>query len=1173
MESVKINGKTYQISFIDTEDTVKNMVANTEQLPTNYIKFTTYEPHNKKIKVELLSQILKAVPQESLVDEVPELAKTWNVSKADISLEWIAQNRNGKIPVHDIQLQEDLKEIDEVSFWSLGAIETAYKFYEGQKKATLDEIATLVKQESEYRKEYAKYSPVETTKFLQDSVIIEYQIEIDLDPLEAFDNISLTADIPYVRLKTADQVYYKILRTLTPQKDWLDSESTLTFKIKRQNEWGTATINYTSTVEPYTAVMTIESTVSPKKGKQKTAEEEIKNAILGLFSGADIKIKTRKEKGIKGVFAAPELAISKDVFLDLITNEEMISHYLYVDETREVSSQKTVLYLYYSPGESESQILTVFLSEKIATRSDTFYANKELLLFTPYLNVRVARAENLNQVVRFQKAFAVILDIYKKKFSSIVKTYNSLIPGFKSANESVSRRASHTDKRLKVLQAQDAELFVHGYPTSCERKRQPIPIKAKERKEWEKKGQVMNYPTGSKNYFVCTGENEYKFPGLMKNKLSNAEEYPYLPCCYPKNQQTGNKLWNMYLKGTTKTQQAKTSNIVTKKAVGREKLGLLPRNIYYILDQSRPKGVDFYRQGVAFGNNSFIEAVLLALDPDYEKLSNEEKTEYVQNFRIGLAAEELSPVISELYDTDQNKILQDILNPDVYFDSKLFVGLLEEYYQCQIVVFERTDQEPNADYELPRYTQGYLYKKLDPTVKTILIYKHMGIRSDNLEHPHYELIVKKYKKITTWYFQDDNLIRNVYSYFLRSYRLFLIGIGRYTAITIPPESLADAEGQIVDRYGKSRGYIFGKVFIVTSPIAVSDLPIMDLPEERPSFKEVQAFLKKRKLTILEQDIVDEEMIGVRVDFPNIPYVYIPFKATQKLEGYPEIEQLGFIIPTEEDVLKQTVDNRKIADFLMQLMLYKFSLWYPDQPESQALQEELPTLSLPHQQLREKVVLMDLVEEFLKNEIIIVPDHDYNLKNLSRKLTINNSFFADDLLVVDSAETLKKLGYYLRFMITKNKTLVLRYSERTHLDNYYTYAEDFQDRKNQLVFIGGLSISNWIETREHGVSNEVHTIAHPETQEPFFFAHWALNGGKPVIFQNVKDGSLNRALAVSVAYLKRGYNIGFNAKPIKEGFEYTEYFIEEGILKRKKNGVSPISVWRFTDNFYGAIIVP
>lgn len=1182
METIKIGNKNYQISFIDTAETIKNMVAAKEKLPPRFIRFTKFNLVKKNFNIETIPKLLQNVEIGDLEKTIATLVQNWDVSSTDLALEWLKINYNGKLGKENIPVIDEFKKINPTDFWGHQSIVQRYEEYQKQYNKDLAELKKTVTKEEDYRKKYNSFTPVQTTKFLQDSVIVEYDITIDYDPLEAFDSISLTEMIPYAQLKTADQSYYKTLKTFTPSEDWLDSETTMMFKINQgdKQDWGTATINYTSAEEPYKAVMVIEVTISPGS-KKNTTENTIKNALIGLFDGAGIKVVNREEKGIKGVFAVPEMVISKPILLDLITNEPMVSYYLYVDENRDLSSEKTVLYLYYSPGYNPSpdpdQILTTFLSDRIASRSDVFYNTKELPLFTPYLNVRISRAMNIDQINRFKTAFAIILDLYNKKFDNIVKEYKKMIPNFEATKQRASKKSAESSKKLKDLQKLDSELFIHGYPTNCEQKRQPIPIKKSEQAKLKKKGhQIMNYPKGSNNFFICGKENAFQYPGLLQNKLSNSDVYDYLPCCYTKNQRVGTKLLNRYEQNLIKT-GAKTSNIVSKKIVRREKLGYLPRNIDYILHKNAKAGEKFYRQGVEPGNNSFLEAVMLALDEYYldNMKTNEQKTNYVTNVRTNLAAIDTVAVIQELYDSDAEKITKDILDPEVVFDSKIFTGLLEAYWDCQIVVFSRTEEQPNGEFEIPRYTQGYLYRKLDPNKPTVLIYKHYGARSDNLTSPHYETIIKKYKKMTTWHLESDPLIRQIYSYFLRTYRLYSIGVGRYNAITIPPPKFTDAVGQYIDRYGKTRGYLFDKgVYIATSPLPPDHYtPMVDMPESRPTKKDTLAFIKKHSLKITQQDIVDNQAVGVKLAIPGIAYAYAPFEASSKLAMTSEGTHLGHSIPVNEDILSKTVENRKIADFMMQLLLYSFSIWYEEQQDTDAYQteqDENSKLTIANRIVAEKNQLSVYTEDFLNTMIVIVSDHDYRVDELPRRLSLNNTFFQNNKLIVDSKNTFTKLGYYLRYMLGKNKKLVFQYSEKTYLDNYYTYAADFVQRNDQLLFIGRLSIDNWINTQNYGISNQVHSQPHVYLDTPYFFSHWALNGGKPVIIQNVKGGELQRALAVAVTYAKEKYNPGFNVKRIKP-IDHSSFYLENGVLIR--DGSSPIKVWKYADNYYGAIITP
>ena len=131
---------------------------------------------------------------------------------------------------------------------------------------------------------------------------------------------------------------------------------------------------------------------------------------------------------------------------------------------------------------------------------------------------------------------------------------------------------------------------------------------------------------------------------------------------------------NIYIKNLEKVEKIKPSNIVSKMAVEDGKLGYLPKNIYYILNEYVGSSNDeFLRYGVPIGNNSFISAILLALDPDYKNISD--KIKYTQDFRNNLAAVNFSTVIQELYDSTSTQFAKDIMDPSVPFDSKLFVQL------------------------------------------------------------------------------------------------------------------------------------------------------------------------------------------------------------------------------------------------------------------------------------------------------------------------------------------------------------------------------------------------------------------------------------------------------------------------------------------------------------------
>lgn len=1142
---MKINNKDYDISPLDTRQTVKNMIALQEKVFPDYIKFTTF--NNRKIDIKLLPQILQKIQIENLQDNIQQLSKEWGINEKDIALEWIRVNI--KRPLNTMQFNHAavLKKIDMTDFRNIDTINQRYNLYITRLNDSINRLKKTVKDEKSYKAEYKKYTPIETTNFIQDSVIINYDITIDTDPLQTFDNIVLNSVIPFVHLNFEGQSYYKVLDNIIVDSEWINNTNTITFKINVE-EWGTATIDY---ISQNNAKLTIESKVGIDSN-----EEYLKNNILEILN-TDIKINGRKEIGIKGIFAVPEMSIDRNVFLDLITNEPIISHFLYIDEVRELSSQKSVLYIYYSTDTESSEIITAFLSEKVVSRTDPFHINKELPLFTPYLNVRISRAINVEDIDRFKTAFAIILNIYLTKYNSIVKDYNKVIPGFENDHKLTHKKAT-IDKKLKALQTQNPELFIHGYPTKCQKDKQPEPIQKSQIQDFENEGrQVMNYPKNTDNYYICSN-NKYKFPGLLENKLNNRDAYPYLPCCYPVDQKKGNKLLNLYMQDKIKETKSKPSNIVQKKIVTRDKFGLLPRNIHYILEKF---GNSYLRQGVKEGPNSFIEVILLAVDPHYE--NNNNKDQYILDFRHNLTNTCKSSTIAQLYDMDEKTLINNILNPDIPFDSKLYIGLLENFFKIQIIVFERSEKYVNAEYEIPRYTQGYLYNVLNPEIRTVLVYKHLGIRSDSLQYPHYELIVEKNNNIITQSF-TGKIINEIYSYFLKTYKLYSIGNGRYKASDLPP--ITNALGQIIDKYGKCRGYLFeNNIVIITSPLRPINMDIVEMPAEKVNWITVDKFIRTKKLSIIKQDIVNNKAIGVIIDLNKIPYAYIPFSPQEPIPNVDKGYNLGFLSSNEDDVIDKTVKNRKIADFLMQLVLYSFSHWYTKEPD-------ISNMTITKANVETNKFLNESIDKFIKTKIIIEHNHNYDISKLPRKFTLNSDFFKNGSLIVDSQRTFDNLSYYLRFMVNKSIDFVKDYKNYIFLENYYTYTNDFKQNKNQLVFIGSLALTNWNKIHQQGVSNTIYNIPNPQIVQPYFFQHWALNGNKPVIMQNVQNGSLSRALAVCNNYNNNGYNSGYDT-PENDTPENdkTLFFFRNGELYR--NGSSVNYLWYFGNNIYSAILIP
>ena len=637
---IRVGKNNYPTTFIDTDDTIKNLIASENDTLPTFVRILDAE------RAELLSTRLPKIP----VAELQATSKEWGIDINDLVMEWLYLKHGKGVNRNNLTLIEALRKIDSTSYWSADAINNLLINYAGLRKDLMAKLAETVKKEAEYRKKYKKYKPVATTRFIQDSVIIDYKlafnersVALGVDPLELFNKLVLSSIVPFVQARIGGVEYYKVHSSLTlSQKllaEWTDqpfAASGFLFKIHASatsGEWGTATL--------IGDTLTVESAIGPGEN----SEQALQASLFAVLQ-VPVTVVSRTEKGVKGVFAVPHVTISRDIFLDAITNEPIISHYLYVDETRELSSQKSVLYVYSASGTDEP--LTVFISEKISSRSDLFYTQQELPLHTQYLNVRVSRATSLFQITRFMQAFAVILDLYSDLAPKITAEYEKLIPELRIGGGG-KKSTRQEGKKLWALQEMAPDLFIQGYPTKCEPKKQPIPIEKTEIKKYIKDGyEVMNYPLESANYFVCDKKDKWQYPGLLPNKMDNKEAYQYLPCCYTQTQLKGSHPRNIYEHGNVMAgKRLPTGNIVDKKAIELGKFGLLPRNIHELI-----AGADetFLRAGVPFGANAFIEAVLLAVDADYEQVPQDDRPAFVEHFREALVTINPAAYCQELFD-------------------------------------------------------------------------------------------------------------------------------------------------------------------------------------------------------------------------------------------------------------------------------------------------------------------------------------------------------------------------------------------------------------------------------------------------------------------------------------------------------------------------------------------
>lgn len=1154
--SLTINGKKYTISLIDNIDSIKRMIALKEKSLPEYIIFKEF--NDKNIVPEFLQDSVKTITEKMLKKEIPELQNKWNLSRSELLMYWLNITGRKELHDYDIALQEFFKELVP-EFSNISTINNRYKEYTRNIKNREKELTELVKKENEFKNQYSDYESVKTTKFIQDSVITEWKLSTNYDPPEFFDKLILTNDISFASLNFGELQAYKIFQGIVPDKTWADfinNDKLNTIIIKYNNGKYTITLNFTSPEN-------IRAIVETETSNQNL--EEILTIILNNVSGLEYKIISKQEQGIKGVFAIPEFNMNRYVMLDLLSNDPMIENYFYIDETRDLSSGKSVLYLYFSPlsGTSITEIpVTVYLSQKVANRSDIFFINKEMPIFTEYLNVRISRAKNLDQINRFIKTFSLLIDIYNKKFNDIVKKYSGILPEFEGLSKIVKSKKITSTARVKELQSANPDLFVTGYPTKCESKKQPIPVTKKEAK---KNSYPINYPLDSDDWYICPDSN-FKYPGFQKNKLDNAEEYPYLPCCYPK-QGRPFRLYDSYSKGELETEKKETkkiitSNLVKTKAITFGKIGLLPKNIWYILKDFG----NFYRYGINISESSFITAIATAIDPNYKKITDTKKqNKYINDLRNNLASLPFGLISQQFWDKSSEFAINQILDKTIPFDSKFYTPLLEKYYNIQIIVFERTENNPNGSIEIPNYSIGYFTDSFDSTKQTVLIYKHNGIRSDHLVFPHYEIIIQDIVN-SKFYFQGK-LVTHLNDIYQNIYKLY--NLNDKNKLEILNTSNYFSNQQIIDNFGKATGYIKNNIYIATNPTKPFG-DIVEMPKTQPD-----VISKNYKIISQEPYPDSNKLIGFVPDISGFNYSFIPVTNKNKLINTPIDYNIGAPLLPVNGLIEQTLTNKKIANFMLQLASWSYCNFVKSKWNSIQKTITEKNLAIAQVIIAEKLALTELVDSFIRNNTVIIPNHDYKIKTLGRKLTTNNNFFnKDNQLIVDSETTLNKLIFYLKHNF-KSIRIIELISSQEYLIGFYTNIQDFIQQPNVNLLLGTISFENWLISLNNNYVTFINNKLNLSSKEPIFFKNPNINSGKLVIIQNVINGDKSRAISVSINYSKLLVNTGYYTLSQTDTNESLDGNIM--IFKYKENKFyseskkSKIMILQYFDNYYASIL--
>lgn len=1138
---VKVNGKNFVIYDMDTLQTILDRIAVQNNTTTKYLYFEDGIPDLDKfstdddIIVENLLDVIKKYSSEnktfeSLYNYIEDkLAQQKLDLMEDVYIPFIVYNTAisdaGPGAMAFVLIYQN--ELDKNSWFDEKvSVKNIWTDREQSKLSIQADIAKIKRESDEQQEMFLKLKQakgIKYTRFETDKINFEMTIKApNTSIIELFNYIKLYPKVPFVSFND----FYKILKDFTPYREWSindevfkNAESILYNVIimkvlQRSTLSGITMSDYSDTyitipensdVDGFILTASINTA-----GKNVSLPTFIKT-VLDIFPQKYV-ITDPTERGINGVFYFPNFSLNKYVLADLILNNSLFSGLLAIDESSKATKAKNSVYIHFR--NNKLGYITANLTEKISEKGDPALRGKDIITTFPlgsrYVRVRIARAENMDNVKQFQALLSKLMAIYLEQYSEIVSYYKKFIPGFGTVSKPSKKPVESTSLTIKDLAP---EVFVSGYPKLCNK--QPTIITDEQAEEKEKQGiPVMRYPISEEEGFiprnyVCDHHSSHPFPGLRDNPLANKDIVPYLPCCFEKDHsKIPGKPYGTYFFGEQSTKGLTVGQqdfITTNKFTDNNIYGTLPEELEKTIKLfSNEPNYRFLRKGVYDTKNSFLQCVL-------EAMGNEQVREYKRQGEMEIYLNDLRASIAKrnkyiavckqsMYDFSEEEIINILKDPEQYFDPYYFTALLEQFLQCNIYVFKRC-RAGKAQFMIPRHLQGY-YKTQKPN-RCIFIYEHLGSDSNYAKYPRCELIVKWRENVAGDVMEyadyDSNLCKGVVNIYNQLIKAYSLTTEIEETIFSLPKSL-ELIDQGIDSYGKCRmlkvRYKGEIVTILTDPIAPfllqESIDWLVTKVDQSIVVEFAAFLG---MSITKQNVNNDRVksYGGKIGTVN---VNIPITDASISSGIPTYE-LNIDYPTSNvSAISDYSFYKKTSRYVVAYMLWLYSKYLAKTGES---------------------IGIESIDNFQRRNIRVNPNFVYG--NITKTFNMDSGLMSGNKLVVKSEETLKRLLYVLRIEC-RNRQKILTYRNRVTIDNYYQDISDFDQYQFQVILQGEDSVDKWIvEQRDKYL---LYDFIQERKLVPYFFRNEFI-GDEIYLAQNVDN--LARAYNIARTWNTEHYNPG------------------------------------------------
>ena len=1068
---VKINNVNIDISPNDTEGIFLLNLASTLKTSPRFLKFD--ENYNfddiksgkvKALKVLNVLDLIKKTEEDIGFKKFYESVKDNFENIEEITKLWIIKNTMIQTQSHfKLLVQTELNEIFGKDKFDLDQIFKDKKSILDKLNSEITKISKKIETQNNILKKINSLPSKEYSNFETEKITLKLITDIKDYSLESlFDFIKTNHFIPFASY----QQYYKIFEDFKPLDSFIGNFNQIYLKVLT-TKTHSSKINIEKDYEDCLIYLDKDKMVIEIHSNFKFIQnDELILRLKSVFIDLDFQIVNSVKTKFNGIYFIGKTNINKYIFSDMVMNNKYFNNFLFIDESIKASKQKPGLYLHFIDplkpelGEVKANIIT-----KLVKPNDVEIRSKNRNIFpfgSSMIRVKISYAKDMNAVNTFQNIFAKLLNLYEKEKDEVISFYKKYISNF--VEEEIIEKAEEKKLDLKYLAP---DLFLADYSRICQNK--PTIIEDSEIKQYEKKGfQVLKFPKtddeGNIYNYICDHPKK-KYPGLILNTLPNRDVYPYIPCCFAKDQKTKDKsYYKVYYEGQELEEGEQQRIITTNKLVQKDKFALIPSNLKLLFD-TFDDTQDYLRKGVSRSKNSFIECILDVIKTNLVD-NPEKRKKIIQNERLSLAKMNLSIVKQECFDFSIDEIQNYINNEDNYFDPKLFIRLLEEKYDLNIYLFTRNYGDNEGYMILPRHTQGHFYNPKSSN-KSVLIYEHLGNESDRASYPQCEVIVqwdRKSEDFTKIFQTNTKFIKGVNKiYSILNQEYFILNrLNKAVSIDYTKIILTS---QFIDQYGKVRALKFnnGKNIInmFTSPLPPFNIQTETLDKflQKNKYENLQKFINENNIKITQQSTHNNKTNIVGGYFGN---VFCSFLINEVNDL--NLEEYSFNLPLNntKSKLQEFEDNKKTAFILSQHFIFNYSKFI-------------------HTKKLEEMNNNSIIN-FVSNKILIDPNFQYNLV-LDNKFD-NKGFYKGDKLTVTNEQIIRNLIYILRKDIKFKSQIVLDYYKLKYIPGYYQNISDFKIYPLQVLIQGENRVQEYIQTPKF--DNKIYEFVQVSKKIPYFF---------------------------------------------------------------------------------------